>query len=84
MLELVEEQIISANADGPRDTASSPIEHIALHTMTELDVECTHHTTTSTAVGLYFLSISITKVDNNKSDLHLTQGQWKSCHSMTR
>jgi len=29
---------ISADADGPRDAASRPIDHIALHTMTELDV----------------------------------------------
>jgi len=33
---------VSANADGPRDAASRPIDHIALHTMTELDVECIH------------------------------------------
>jgi len=36
------EQVISANADGPRDAAAHPIDHIALHTMTELDVECIH------------------------------------------
>jgi len=33
------EQVISANADGLRGAASHPIDHITLHTMTELDVE---------------------------------------------
>jgi len=38
---------MSANADGPRDAASRPIDHIVLYTMTELDVECIHQATTS-------------------------------------
>jgi len=37
---------ISANADRPRDATSCPIDHIALHTMTDLDVECIHQATT--------------------------------------
>jgi len=36
---------ISANADGSRDAASRQIDHIALHSVTELDVECDHQTT---------------------------------------
>jgi len=35
-------EVISANADGACNAASRPIDHIALHTMTELDVECFH------------------------------------------
>jgi len=35
-------QVISANVNGARDAASRPIDHIALHTMTELDVKCIH------------------------------------------
>ena len=31
--------VISANADGPHDAPSRPIDHIVLHTMTELDLE---------------------------------------------
>jgi len=30
---------ISANADGPRDAASCPIDHISLHTVSELNAE---------------------------------------------
>jgi len=40
MSDTYSKQVISANADGPRDAASRPIDHIALHTMTELDDEC--------------------------------------------
>ena len=40
-------QVMSANADGPRDAASRPIDHVALHTVTELDVECIHQATES-------------------------------------
>ena len=40
ILEGLNIQVISANADGPRDAASRPIDHIALYTMAELDVEC--------------------------------------------
>jgi len=40
-------QVTSANANGPRDAASCPIDHIALHTVTELDVECVHQATAS-------------------------------------
>jgi len=39
--------MISANADGPRNAASRPIDRIALHTMTDLDVECIHQATAS-------------------------------------
>jgi len=53
---------ISADADGPHDAASRPVDHIALHT--QLDDECDHHATASvdiestllhrpTAVGCY-------------------------------
>ena len=47
LLQLV--QVISANADGPRNAASQsyPIDHITLHTMTEINVECIHQTTAS-------------------------------------
>jgi len=38
--------MLMCNADGPRNAASRPVDHIALHTMTELDVECIHHATT--------------------------------------
>jgi len=38
-------QVISANADGPRNAASRPIDDIALHTMTKLDVECIYQAT---------------------------------------
>jgi len=38
---------MSANADGPRDAASRSINHSALHTMTELDVECIDQATGS-------------------------------------
>jgi len=41
------EQVLSANADGPRDAASHPINHIAFLAMTELDVECIHQATAS-------------------------------------
>ena len=36
---------ISANADGPRDAASRPIDHIALHAVTQVDVKCIHQAT---------------------------------------
>jgi len=36
---------LCANVDGLHDAASHPIDHIALHTMTELDVECIHQAT---------------------------------------
>jgi len=35
------------NADRPRDAASCPIDHIALYTVTELDVECIYQGTAS-------------------------------------
>jgi len=40
-------QVISADADGPRDAASRPIDHIALHILTQLDVQCIHQATAS-------------------------------------
>jgi len=40
-------QVISANADGPHDGASRPIDHIMLQTMTKLEVECIHQVTAS-------------------------------------
>ena len=36
---------MAANADGPRDAASRPIDHIVLHTVTEPDAECIHQAT---------------------------------------
>ena len=41
------EQVISAKADGPHDAVSCSIDHIVLHTMTELDVEFVHQATAS-------------------------------------
>jgi len=38
---------ISANADGPHDAASCPIDHIVLHTVPEMDVKCIDQVTSS-------------------------------------
>jgi len=39
-LDCIPLQVISVNASGPGNAASCPIDHITLHTMTELDAEC--------------------------------------------
>jgi len=44
----VEQKSISADADGPRDAASRPIDHSVLHTV--LDAVCDHQ---ATNVGRY-------------------------------
>jgi len=38
-------RLLFANSDGPHDAVSCPIDHIAMHTVTELDVECIHQAT---------------------------------------
>jgi len=38
----IQSNVISANIYGLRDAASRPVDHITLHTMTELDIECIH------------------------------------------
>jgi len=48
-------QVIFANADGPRDAASRPIDHIALHTVTELKVECIHQATAFVDIDITLL-----------------------------
>ena len=44
------EQVISANTDGPRDAASRANDHLTLHTMTQLDIECIHQATASVSI----------------------------------
>jgi len=41
----ITQQVIHVNANGPHDTASHPIDHIAMHTMTKLEVEHIHQVT---------------------------------------
>jgi len=87
------QQVISANAKGPRDATSHPIDHIALHTATDLDDQCIHQMRLILtalcytdrqlpAFSTYVHWFDLLEI-RNKSTTNQTSGVWALVYSMT-